>query len=540
MIAEQNRQKGLYWTPRGGNNARDIWASCHLFTSVTENKRTGDTETTTVIVDMGQHEAPWLFANGEYDKVVPALDDCLAVKGLSKPENPASAVFLTHCHSDHTTGIFEYLQMGTEIPPVYGSRYTLNALQKGLIDLKIPSEKWPEMKCVKTGDSIRIGNLTVDVFPASHSVPGCFSFRLSNGEASIFHSGDTKADETSFLGRGVDVSSYKRIGRNGGVDLMTFDSTAVHLKGHATSEAEIFETYREIFEQNAGRQIIAPLSAAHMERLASVVCAAAAAGKNVVINGGASMEKNVLALKTAGYDLHAKCPNIQIVGAKGAAKLDPETCVTVTTGNYAEPNSPFVRCLRGEKNGFVLRPDAVVIAPTSGDKNEKLLSVLEKSGLDGLKLITGIEKPRVYGSGHAQADDFVKIANSVRPRMVAPIHCFKERADVLNALATKNGFMTLPEYPHNGTTVVVSGRTGARIESVKSPEWFGIRHETDSKGNVKTSFVKVADGGYSTDYDKEAGIARRQKEAMKKIAGYRFAAARKRGFIAERRGGDGR
>lgn len=538
MTAEQNRQKGLYWTPRGGNNARDIWASCHTFTSVTENKKTGESETTTVIVDMGQHEAPETFANGGYEKVVPALDDCLAVKGREKPANPASAVFLTHCHSDHTAGIFEYLRAGTELPPVYGSRYTLNALQKGLIDRKIALEKWPEMKCVKTGDSIRVGNLTVDVYPASHSVPGCFSFRLSNGEASIFHSGDTKADETSFLGRGVDVSSYKRIGRSGGVDLMTFDSTAVHLKGHATSESEIFETYREIFEQNAGRQIVAPLSAAHMERLASVVCAAAAAGRNVVINGGASMESNILALKTAGYDLHKKCPDIRIVGAKGAAKTDPESSVTVTTGNYAEPNSPFVRRLRGEQNGFVLRSDAVVVAPTSGDKNEKLIALLDASEFKGLKIITGAEKPRIYGSGHAQADDFVKIANGVRPRMVAPIHCSKEKADALNALAVKNGFMILPEYPRNGTTVAVSGRTGVRIESVKSPEWFGVKRETGSDGVVKTAFVKLADGGYSTDYDRESEIARRQREAVKKIAGYRFAAAQKRVF-AERRG-DGR
>lgn len=538
MTAEQNRQKGLYWTPRGGNNARDIWASCHTFVSVIENKQTGESETTTVIVDMGQHEAPETFANGGYEKVVPALDDCLAVKGLEKPANPASAVFLTHCHSDHTAGIFEYLRAGTELPPVYGSRYTLNALRKGLIDRKIAPEKWPEMKCVKTGDSIRVGNLTVDVYPASHSVPGCFSFRLSNGEASVFHSGDTKADETSFLGRGVDVSSYKRIGRSGGVDLMTFDSTAVHLKGHATSESEIFETYREIFEQSAGRQVVAPLSAAHMERLASVVCAAAAAGRNVVIDGGASMESNILALKTAGYDLHKKCPNIQIVGAKGAAKINPETSVTVTTGNYAEPNSPFVRRLRGEQNGFVLRPNAVVVAPTSGDKNEKLIALLDASEFKGLKIITGAEKPRIYGSGHAQADDFVKIANGVRPRMVAPIHCSREKADALNALAVKSGFMTLPEYPRNGTTVAVSGRTGVRIESVKSPEWFGVKRETGSDGVAKTAFVKLADGGYSTDYDKESGIARRQKEAMKKIAGYRFAAAQKRA-IAERRG-DGR
>lgn len=519
MSLDQNQQKGLFWTPRGGNNAQDIWASCHTFSSVTENRRTGGLEKTTLIVDMGQHETPWTFQGGAYDKVVPALDDCLNIPGEKQADNEAQAVFLTHCHSDHIAGIYEYLRMGAKLPAVYGSEYTLNTLRKGLIDNGLKKETWPEMKPLSAGDVVRVGNMTVEAFPASHSIPGCFSFKISNEEGSIFHSGDTKADETSFLGRGVDLSSYDRIARNGGVDLMTFDATATHLKGHAAYESEVFEAYKHLFVQNSKKQIIAVLPAAHMERLVSVLCAAEAAGKNVIINGGATMESNIMALQMSGFDLQKKCPSIKIAGAGRNDELHPEKSVIVTTGIYHESWSPFVRHLIGRNEDFPLEKDAVVIVPTSGDKNEKLQILLDGKEFSSLNVITAKQYPRIYGSGHAQADDFVKIARYIKPKMVAPIHCSLEKADNLNKLASRYGYKTLPDYPHNGSTVVVD-RQGCRIVSQRSPEWFGLNRQKRTDGSSFIKFEKVGDHGYSTGQNDKTLRVRRE-QAMRKIADYR-------------------
>ncbi len=531
MSGNQNGKSGLFWTPRGGNNAADIWASCHTFSSVCENAETGETERATVIVDMGQHEVPRDFAAGRFDKVVPALDDCLNVPGQDAPVTPAAAIFLTHCHSDHVAGVYEYLHMGAKLPAVYGSQHTLNVLKKGLIDNGFAPSQWPEMKMLHAGDAVKIGNMTVEAFPASHSVPGCFSFKISDPNGSIFHSGDTKADETSFLGRGVDLNACKKIGKNGGVDLMTFDATATHLKGHATYESEVFDTYKLLFQKHKDKQIVAVLPAAHMERLASVVSAAAAAGKNVIIDGGAFMAGNVMALPLSGYDLRGKHPDIQIADANGG--LNPETSVTITTGIYMEPASPFIRRLTGQKSDFPLKKDAVVITPTSGDKNEKLQFFLKKEQFSGLTVVTGDQYPRLYGSGHAQADDFVKIANNIAPRTVAPIHCSREKADVLNALATRYGFQTLPDYPHNGSTVAVD-RQGCRIVSEKSPNWFGLTHGRNADGSTATTFVKTTDNGYSCPVGKDL-LTLRQQRASQKIADWRRKHARPVSLIDRRK-----
>ncbi len=518
MSSDANLQKGLFWTPRGGNNAKDIWASCHTFSSVTENKQTGHLEKTTLIVDLGQHEKPKDFLAGQFDKVVPALGDCLNVPGEPLPENKAQAVFLTHGHSDHIAGIYEYIRMGTRLPKIYASQHTLNALKKGFFENGIEKEQWPEMQTIKAGDVIQVGDMSVEAFSASHSIPGCFSFKISNSEGSIFHSGDTKADETSYLGQGVKLSSYQKIGRNGGVDLMTFDATATHMAGHASYESEIFNAYRQIFKDYTGKQVIAALPAAHMERLASVICAAQAAGRDVIINGGASMESNLLALKTSGYDLREKCPDIRIVSGSGKEvnTIDPEKSVTITTGIYQEEQSPFVRHLLGENPDFIMRNDAVVIAPTSNDKNEKLPLLLQEKVLKGVKIITGSSKYRIYGSGHAQADDFKEIARYIAPRTVAPIHCSAQKADTFNELASRNGYKTLPVYPHNGVTVSVDRKNGCRVVNRKEPQWIGLIHR-----GKETSFLKVGDNGYSTAFHDQDLVKARQQAAKQLIADYR-------------------
>lgn len=526
MASEIKEKDGLYWTPHGGNNVSDIWASCHTFSSVTTNDR-DEQEKTTVIVDLGQNEVPSKFAQGEFDKVIPALNDCLSIphaKPVSE-KNQAKALFLTHSHSDHIEGVFEYLRMGVKLPPVYASQYTLNALTTGFIDRRIDSSKWPEMREIKSGETVEIGNMKIDVFPASHSIPGAFSFKISNDGTSIFHSGDTKADESSFVGSAVDMASYEKIGKEGGVDLMTFDATATHLPGHATYESEVFKAYSELFEEHDGKQIIAALPPAHMERLATVVSAAQAAGKDVIIDGGPSLERNILALQSAGYTFREICPEIKVMnaGSPEAQNSDPEKCVTITTGVYLEQHSPFVRKIRGEESSFVLKENAVVIIPTSGDRHERLHKELaEAKTVSCLTVVTSNEKPKIYGSGHAQGGDFKKLAALICPKKVVPVHCSKKMAENLNALAHRKGYSTFKRPVYNGETIHVSAKSGCEIVHSKEPSWYGVKHTRDTDGAPRTVFSRVPDYGYSRPnaHARYKYIEKRRAEAGERLAAY--------------------
>ena len=511
MTSTENSQPGLYWTPKGGNNHETMFASCHKYTSVTKDKESGQINKTIILIDMGQNEYPKDFAGGRYDKVVPALTDCLAIPGQEAPKDPAAAIFLTHSHSDHVDAIFEYVQLGVKLPPIYGTEYTINALKSEFIKRHIPVPADLKMNFVEAGQTIEIGNIKIETLEASHSVPGCLSFKLSNEEVSSFHSGDTKSDPTSSLGKGVSLDAYRAIS---GVDFAVWDAAMAGLSGHSISEDSARQEYQQIFEENRDKQMVVALPAAHSQRLASVVAAAAAAGKHVIVDGGSTMETNFLALGMNGYDLKKMFPNIKVAsaGSKDAKGIELEDCITITTAIYGEENSPFVKKLQGTDDSFVLRDDAVVISPIVGkaiDKHEKiedyLSEYIEKDpARSGIKIITARDRA-IGSSGHAQCDDlFDELLPALNAKVNVPTHtATAEKAKKFMRDLEANGYGTLSEYPRNGYTIQI-GKQGCQIISREDVQWIGAKYSKtkDKDGNdVLDKMLRwkiVGDHGFST------------------------------------------
>lgn len=524
MASEKSKAEGLYWTPMGGNNEANIWGSCHVFASAV--KENDEIVHETIIVDMGRQESPKKFADGRYDTVIPALDDYLNVPKSQPPEkeNEAKAIFLTHAHTDHINGLYEYVRMGVELPPIYATEFTINMVKKGFVENGIDWNLIPEFHPIKSGDVIEIGNMKVEASRASHSIPGALSFKISNPHATIFHSGDTKADPTSFLEKNVEKDALEKMAAKGPIDLMTFDATATHLDGHARYETEICDAYTELFQKYGDKQIIAPISAGHMERLATVVAAAEKAGKDVIINGGSTMQSHIMGLSAADMRLEKIFSKVKVLSYKNpdVKKLNPKNTVTITTGIYGNEESPFIKLLKNEKSLFQMDKDAAIIVPLMGDKNEELHKILDTvENKDKLTVVTAKEYPDLYGSGHAQKDDFTLIASQLKPKHIVPIHCARWMAENLIDLATEQGYGTLKRHIRNGETIRVSAKDGVEIVKSKEPEWFGLKHRKDRFGDIKTRYVKVPDFGYSTSSNSASLIAKKQMLAIKKIAEYR-------------------
>lgn len=472
-----SEEKGLYWSPRGGNNAKDFWGSCHAFTSKQENPENGQIETDTILIDLGQHEQTRDYENGIYDKVVPALADIIEVPGYERPENDkrCQALFLSHGHSDHIGAVATYVQMGAKLPPIFCSKMTANLLEKDFIEAGIDESKWPIIKEISAGDTLEFGNIKVRTMSASHSVPGAFSFVVSNDEATIFHTGDTKGDPSSFLHGGVNFADYDNIAKNNQIDLLTFDGTTATVPGHATYEADVNRAYSDLIKKHSDKQIILPMAPAHAERMAAIIDACAHNGKNVILQGGPVMDSTYLGLKNSGYDLQEYYPGIKIVGGKSteAEKLDPKTTVVLTAGIYGEANAPLVQFCRGDEKAMHIEPDAVIITPLIGTRSERLGKILaECPKTKDLITYTAKDVPGVYGSGHAQRDDFIKIAEKLNPKAVAPIHASTKLANKLNDMAEELGYTTLGRQIRNGEIVKVTSK-GCEVFENENQNWFG-------------------------------------------------------------------
>lgn len=525
MDISRKNEEGLYWTPFGGNNADDIWASCHCFASVAKDEANGKTSKDVVLIDIGQHETPLDFTKGAFDAVVPALDDVLKIPGKSSPkrENTAKAVFLTHSHSDHINGIYEYVRMGVKLPPIYASEFTINMVKKGFVEKDIDWNLIPEFRPIKPGDVVTVGAMKVEAFQSPHSIPGCFGYKVSNQRASVFHSGDVKADPSSFLNNAINLEHLSEAGQSGGVDMMTFDATATDRKGFARQEREIFTTYAELFEKYSDKQIIAPISAGHMERLATVIAAARQVGKDVIINGGSSMQSHIMGLSASGIRLEELFPEIKVLSYKNpeTQKLDLKNTVTVTTGIYGDPKAPFIKALRGKATRFPMQKDAVVIAPLVGDRYERLQKIVAESPeAAGMTFVTAKERPDLYGSGHAQEEDFKLIASKVMPKTVMPVHCSEKMAQTLNALARAEGYQTFSRHIRNGETLHVSAAKGVSLIDSKEPEWYGLNHKRNEYGDIEIEVRKIPDNGFS--FSPSKSFEEKRREADMKIAEYKM------------------
>ena len=82
------------------------------------------------------------------------------------------AAFFTHNHNDHVSG-HKYLPNGLK---VYAS-----------FDFKEP----PAAALIKTGDEIKVGDISVTALPASHDAPNPFSFLIQVGEERLAYITDT-------------------------------------------------------------------------------------------------------------------------------------------------------------------------------------------------------------------------------------------------------------------------------------------------------------------------------------------------------------
>ena len=83
-----------------------------------------------------------------------------------------SAIFITHTHSDHISGM-QTLLKNCDVP-VYASRRTCSELAYRIAGIE------PRLRPLRWGESLPIESLTVTPFPTSHDAPGSTGYRFDD------------------------------------------------------------------------------------------------------------------------------------------------------------------------------------------------------------------------------------------------------------------------------------------------------------------------------------------------------------------------
>ena len=349
------------------------------------------------------------------DEDMPGID--LVIPDFTYLERNADrikGICITHGHEDHI-GSLAYLLKKVNIP-VYSTRLT-----NGLIEGKLKEHgllNSTKRNVVKAGDSVKIGEFTVEFLHVNHSIPDAVGFAIKCEGGTIVHTGDFKIDTTPIDGGMIDLARFAELGKEGVLCMMA-DSTNAERPGYTESESKVGASFETLFRKAEKRRIIVATFASNIHRVQQIINVAAELGRKVALSGR-SLENVVAVATELGY---LKVPDGILVKLDMINRYSDHEIVLITTGSQGEPMSALSRmAFSDHRKVFVGPNDYVIISATPIPGNEKTVSRVVN---ELIKLGAEVVYEKMYDvhvSGHACREELKLMLGIVKPQYFVPVH----------------------------------------------------------------------------------------------------------------------
>ena len=347
------------------------------------------------------------------DEETPGIDVILPdFTYLREHADEFKGIVLTHGHEDHV-GALPYVLREFNVP-VYGTKLTLGLVRSKLQEFGI---KKGDLREIKAGDTQRLAGFGLEFVNVNHSIPGALAIAIRTNAGLIVFSGDYKIDLTPIEGDPIDLARFAALGDEG-VLAYFGDSTNSERPGYVPSERIVGATLNNVFEQAAGRIIVASF-ASHIHRVSQVVEAAKKHNRLVGVTGR-SMIRNVDIARDLGYlDL----PSEMMVNQRDINQIPDSDIVVLTTGSQGEPLAALSRIANGTHRSIEVGPDdTVVIAAHPIPGNERGVSrTINNLMKRGAEVCYSAHMP-VHVSGHAAQEEQKIMLSLLKPRYLVPVH----------------------------------------------------------------------------------------------------------------------
>lgn len=332
---------------------------------------------------------------------------------LEENKEKIRGIILTHGHEDHIGGL-PYILRKLQVP-IYATRLTL-----GLVEVKLKEHhllRGIDLRCIKAGDTLKLGAFSVDVIRSSHSITDTVIIAIDTPLGTIVHTSDFKIDQTPIDGQVIDFYKLAELGQKG-VLLLLSDSTNAERPGYTLSEREVGKTFEEVFSQVKGRIIVATF-ASNIHRIQQVVDASYKAGRKIAVTGR-SMLNVINIARELGY-MHI--PDGMQIDIDELDRYQGSEITILTTGSQGEPMSALTRMSKSDhKRLSILAGDTVIISASPIPGNEKFvgrtIDNLFRLGADVIyERFSG-----VHVSGHASQEELKLMLNLIKPQYFMPVH----------------------------------------------------------------------------------------------------------------------
>ena len=323
-------------------------------------------------------------------------------------------IVLTHGHEDHIGAIPYVLRQIN--PPIYGTKLTLGIIENKLKEHKLPCA--PDLRCVKAGDTVKLGQLSVEFIHVNHSIADACCLAITTPVGVVVHSGDFKLDISPIDGDMMNITRLGEIGKKGVLMLMC-ESTNAERQGFTPSEKKVGKSLETIFSANADKRIVIATFSSNVHRVQQIIDTSVAHGRRVAVTG-----RSMLNILGAAIELgYMHVPDGVLVDINELKRFKPEEITLITTGSQGEPMSALYRMAFADHSQIKLgASDLVVLSASPIPGNEKLvgriINELTKNGVSVLHDAVA----EVHVSGHACQEEIKLMQALLRPKYYMPVH----------------------------------------------------------------------------------------------------------------------
>jgi ribonuclease J len=374
---------------------------------------------------------------------------------VAERKNLAGLV-LTHAHEDHFGAVLD-LWPKLKIP-IFATPFTA-----ALLAAKRASEPGaPEIPVtiVQRGSRFKVGPFDVELVSMAHSIPESNALIIRTPCGAVLHTGDWKIDPTPILGDVTDEKKLRSLGDEGCLAIVG-DSTNAVRDGRSPSEKDVAETITGLIKNARGRVAVTTF-ASNVARLRTVIDAARAAEREVVVVGRA-MDRIIQVARETGY-----LEGIQgLRGTDAYGYLPPNKVVALCTGSQGEARAALARIAEDQHPDVTLsRGDTVIFSARTIPGNDKAVGRIINGLIDqGIIVITD-RNALVHVSGHPRRAELEELISWVRPKIVVPVHGEALHLSEHAALARRCGVKEVVQC-RNGDLVRLSPSAGI-IDEVPS------------------------------------------------------------------------
>ena len=423
MIEPYNKQ-GIYFIPLGG--AEEV--GFNMFAYIIDGK--------ILVIDAG-----YGFLQDDFPGMEMGLADA---SFLETYRDDIEALFITHGHEDHFGAIGHVLpQLNC---PVYASDFALGHIKSRLKEYHI--EDCELLHSVKSGETIKFANFSVEFLSLVHSVPQSAGIVIRSQYGNILHATDWRFDDGKTTILPTDFAELKRLAAEG-VELYVGDSTNMSESTPEPSEFEVRQNLLTLIP-TLSNTVVATCFASNIMRLESLILAAQNAGRTAVISGH-SLNQNYKIARECGY--LQNCP--LAIDIKDAKDIPSDKALYICAGSQGDYRSALNRIANGESKDIVLgQGDNIIfsskIIPGNEQKIERMQDKLRDKGVE----VISTESHVVHASGHATPNQILEMYRILRPKVVIPVHGDKSNIRKQRKLAQENGVGDVLVV-HNGDVVLI-------------------------------------------------------------------------------------